>query len=77
MSKDEKRGRGRPPKQGRAMLAPITIRLPEDMDKRIQAICDRRLDAPDKSTVIRELLAKALKDEEVPSAKVVELRRRK
>lgn len=42
------------------MLAPITIRLPEPMMREIEALRDARRDAPDKSQIIRELLAKAL-----------------
>lgn len=57
MTKD---GRGRPPKHGSAMLEPVTIRLPPPMMRRIEKIMASRLDAPDKSTVIRELIAKAL-----------------
>lgn len=52
--------RGRPIKEDH-MLAPITIRLPEPMMKEIEALQSGRLDAPDKSQVIRELLAKALR----------------
>ena len=54
--------RGRPPKDGTAMLEPITIRLPPEMARKIEAIRAKRLDAPDKATIIRELLAKALSD---------------
>ena len=42
------------------MLAPITIRLPEPMMREIEVLQAGRMDAPDKSQVIRELLAKAL-----------------
>lgn len=44
------------------MLAPITIRLPEPMMREIEALQADRMDQPDKSQVIRELLAKALTD---------------
>ena len=43
------------------MLQPVTIRLPKEMDEEIERRRMRRLDRPDKSTLIRELLAKALK----------------
>lgn len=43
------------------MLEPVTIRLPKAMVARINAIRAKRLDQPDKSTVVRELLAEALK----------------
>jgi Arc/MetJ-type ribon-helix-helix transcriptional regulator len=42
------------------MLEPITIRLPAPMMKQIEAMMAKRLDAPDKSQVVRELLADAL-----------------
>lgn len=42
------------------MLEPITIRLPAPMMQQIEAIMGKRLDAPDKSAVVRELLADAL-----------------
>ena len=57
----DKRGRGRPPKGDDTMLQPVTIRLPKEMDEEIERRRMRRLDRPDKSTLIRELLAKALK----------------
>jgi Arc/MetJ-type ribon-helix-helix transcriptional regulator len=53
--------RGRPPKGEEALMQPITIRLPPEMVARIDEMRAGRLDAPDKSTIIRELLAKALK----------------
>lgn len=43
------------------MLQPVTIRLPVEMVAKIEALRAERLDAPDKSTIIRELLAKALR----------------
>ena len=39
------------------MLNPITIRLPEPMMVEIEGMMSARLDAPDKSAVIRELIA--------------------
>lgn len=41
-------------------MRPRMIRLPEAMLAEIEAICAGRLDAPDTSSVIRELLAEAL-----------------
>ncbi len=50
--------RGRPEKKdGDIMLNPITIRLPEPMMVEIESMMSARLDAPDKSAVIRELIA--------------------
>jgi hypothetical protein len=60
MERDTKATRGRPPKGDDAMLQPVTIRLPAEMVRQIEVIRAGRLDAPDKSTIIRELLAKAL-----------------
>jgi Arc/MetJ-type ribon-helix-helix transcriptional regulator len=56
------RGPGRPPKQGgKAMpYAPLTIRVPEAIIEEVDAIVAGRLDQPDRSSVIRELLAEAL-----------------
>ena len=42
------------------MLAPITVRLPKEISERIVALQAKRLDRPDKSQIIRELLAMAL-----------------
>ena len=58
----QKQPRGRPAKHGAPMLKPITIRLPEPMMDRIEELMHDRLDGPDKSSIIRELIAKALKD---------------
>lgn len=44
-----------------AKLEPVAIRLPAEMVRKIDELRASRLDAPDKSTIIRELLAKALK----------------
>jgi hypothetical protein len=60
MKRDTKATPGRPPKGDDAMLQPVTIRLPAEMVRQIEALRAGRLDAPDKSTLIRELLAKAL-----------------
>jgi len=45
------------------MLEPITIRLPKDMVEQLAAIRSKRMDAPDKASLIRELLARAIKME--------------
>ncbi len=42
------------------MMEPITIRLPAPMMRRIEQIMGSRMDAPDKATVVRELLAESL-----------------
>jgi metal-responsive CopG/Arc/MetJ family transcriptional regulator len=42
------------------MRTPLAIRLPEPMVEQIDAIASARLDQPDRSAVIRELLAEAL-----------------
>ncbi|KAB2918515.1 MAG: hypothetical protein F9K29_08080 [Hyphomicrobiaceae bacterium] len=60
MSKPKK---GRPPKAGKAMLVPITIRLPAQMNEEIEAIVmEKALEGADKSTVMRELLAIGLRE---------------
>jgi len=51
---------GRPPKDENAMLERINIRIPPEMARRIETISRERMDKPDKSVVIRELLAVAL-----------------
>lgn len=61
MSKTEKRGRGRPPKHETTLMKPMTIRLTEDIDQRLEARRAARLDHPDKSVIVREILAEALK----------------
>ena len=54
--------KGRPPKAGKAMLVPMTLRLPEPMAREIDAIVEERaMEGADKSTVMRELLADGLK----------------
>ena len=54
-------GRGRPPKHGKAMpIAPVAVRLPDAMISQIDAVAANRLDQPDRSTVIRELLVLGL-----------------
>jgi hypothetical protein len=56
----KKRGRGRPPKAKEAMLTPIPVRFPLAMVEAIEAIQAERMDQPDKSAIIRELVAEAL-----------------
>jgi Arc/MetJ-type ribon-helix-helix transcriptional regulator len=58
-----KRGRGRPPKAGKAMMVPITIRLSKAMDDEIEAMVQARAyEGGDKSTVMREALAIGLRE---------------
>ena len=54
-----KRPRGRPPASGKAMTQ-IAIRLPDAMLDKIDELAQQRLDAPDRSDVIRQLLAEAI-----------------
>jgi len=42
------------------LLPPLTLRFPGPMLEEIDGIAVRRLDQPDRSAVIRELLAEAL-----------------
>ena len=42
------------------MMAPIMIRFPPEMLEEIDALIAGRLDRPDRSGVIRELIAEAL-----------------
>jgi Arc/MetJ-type ribon-helix-helix transcriptional regulator len=61
MNKPVKRPPGRPPKEAKAMFAPITIRLSEQMHREIDAIVEEgALAGLDKSTAVRQLLAEAL-----------------
>jgi hypothetical protein len=46
--------------ENEAMLEPVMIRLPPAMVREIEALQRGRLDAPNKSVIIRELLASAL-----------------
>jgi metal-responsive CopG/Arc/MetJ family transcriptional regulator len=57
---DTRKRMGRPPKGEASLLQAINIRLPKGMVDEITAISASRLDAPDRSTVIRELLAEAI-----------------
>jgi hypothetical protein len=60
MTQGKKRGPGRPPLDGKALMRPIPVRFPEAMIEAIDAIRAARMDAPDKGQVIRELVAEAL-----------------
>ncbi len=51
---------GRPPKGEAALLNPIMVRFPREMLDAIDAIVAERLDQPDRSSVVRELIADAL-----------------
>lgn len=52
---------GRPPKGNEAMMTPITIRLPRAIHEHVETMMAKRMDAPDKATVIRELLVAGIK----------------
>jgi metal-responsive CopG/Arc/MetJ family transcriptional regulator len=52
--------RGRPPKADRPMDVTLRVRAPAAMVDAIDAISAARMDAPDRSSVVRELLAEAL-----------------
>jgi metal-responsive CopG/Arc/MetJ family transcriptional regulator len=58
ISKREKRPRGRPPSD--AIMEQIAIRFPKPMLAAIDEMMRGRLDRPDRSAVIRELLAEAI-----------------
>ena len=62
IAKKNRRPIGRPPKDGSKAMrySPLAVRLPEAMISQIDAIAADRLDQPDRSTVIRQLLAEAL-----------------
>ncbi|HIE69270.1 MAG TPA: ribbon-helix-helix protein, CopG family [Planctomycetes bacterium] len=55
-----KRPRGRPSLGKDALPPPITLRLPPAMLQAIDELASSRLDQPDRSALIRELLAEAL-----------------
>jgi Arc/MetJ-type ribon-helix-helix transcriptional regulator len=52
--------KGRPPVGRHTMGAPIALRFPEEMLEAIDAISASRMDRPDRSAVIRQLVAEAL-----------------
>ena len=53
---------GRPPKGSETMLNPVTIRLPKALDVAIDRIVEENaLAGADKSSIIRELLAEAVR----------------
>ena len=57
--KIKSRPRGRPPKGGEVMEQ-IAIRFPKPMLATVDAMIAGRLDQPDRSSIIRELVAEAL-----------------
>lgn len=60
----KKRPRGRPPVTDQPQMQQVSTWLPEPMLDKIAEIRIRRLDRPDRSTVVRELLAEALEARE-------------
>jgi metal-responsive CopG/Arc/MetJ family transcriptional regulator len=54
------RGRGRPTQGASALMAPVMIRFPQEMLAEIEAMLAERLDKPDRSGFIRELIAEAI-----------------
>lgn len=56
-----KRSPGRPPKDQKSMLQPMTIRFPRAMMDEIEALRAKRLDEPDKGQMVRELVAEGIK----------------
>jgi hypothetical protein len=71
--KQKPRGRGRPPLEDEAMLEPVTIRLPPVMMREIEALQRERLDAPNKSTIIREHLASVGREKKEKGPQVTRL----
>lgn len=57
---NKKPARGRPTKSGKPLLAPVMVRFPKAMIDAIDEVVATRLDQPDRSSVIRELIAEAL-----------------
>jgi hypothetical protein len=53
---------GRPPLGADELMNAMTIRLPREIDQRIEEIRASRIDGPTKSTIIRELPARALQE---------------
>lgn len=51
---------GRPPKGDKAMMRPIAVRFPEPMRVELERIQANRMDQPELSAIIRELVAEAL-----------------
>lgn len=51
---------GRPPKGDKAMMTPIAVRFPAPMRAELEKIRGARLDQPELSAIIRELVAEAL-----------------
>lgn len=63
MTKKRKRPRGRP-SLGEDAMEQIAIRFPKAMLTAVDAIIVGRLDRPDRSSIIRELVAEALRSRE-------------
>lgn len=63
MTRKRKRPRGRP-SLGDDAMEQIAIRFPKSMLAAVDAIITGRLDRPDRSSIIRELLAEALQARE-------------
>lgn len=51
---------GRPPKGDKAMMRPIAVRFPEPMRAELERIQAERMDQPELSAIIRELVAEAI-----------------
>jgi metal-responsive CopG/Arc/MetJ family transcriptional regulator len=55
-----KKTAGRPPKAQGTLLVQVPVRFPQPMVDEVDAERGARLDAPDRSAMIRELVAEAL-----------------
>ena len=55
-----KRSPGRPHKPDDTAFEQVSVRLPKPMLRKIDEVCASRVDAPDRSKAIRELIAKGL-----------------
>lgn len=51
---------GRPPKGEKAMMTPIAVRFPPAMREQLERIKAERMDGPEISAIVRELVAEAL-----------------
>lgn len=51
---------GRPPKGEKAMMTPIAVRFPPVMREQLERIKAERMDGPEISAIVRELVAEAL-----------------
>ena len=59
MTNSSKKRAGRPPK-GDATMPQIALRIPQQMLDAIDAMRAARMDRPERATMIRELLARAI-----------------